>query len=177
MLLFICPHHSPDVYQEEKETPMESLMPSIPHHAAPFRDTYEVSDATMLLLSIYSSPCTMLLILLLLSSILPQPLSLPWCLERKVFQSFQQHTAEVTNSEEIKYVTGPGYDLLTERKILLVLFQTRMYSLLVWYCSSSVPELSLSKIYKSRHYFKRFLFFISIFIVKEWLLYFSLCPI
>ena len=119
----------------------------------------------------------MLLIPLLLSSILSQPLSLPWCLERKVFQSFQQHTAEVTNSEEIKYVTGPAYDLLTERKILLVLFQTRMYSLLVWYCSSSLPELSLSKIYQSRHYFKRFLFFIPIFIVKEWLLYFSLCPI
>ena len=29
------PYHFPDPYQEEKETPMESLMPTIPHHAAP----------------------------------------------------------------------------------------------------------------------------------------------
>ena len=32
---FPSPYHSPDPYQEEKETPMESPMPTIPHQAAP----------------------------------------------------------------------------------------------------------------------------------------------
>ena len=37
--------YSPDVYQEGKETPMESLMPTIPHHAAPLNLQFSMHHA------------------------------------------------------------------------------------------------------------------------------------
>ena len=68
---------------------------------------------------------------MLLPSILPQPLSLPWSLPggegdtygvsdayfKAAFQAALSNnilSADVTYSGETKYVTGPGYDLLTD---------------------------------------------------------------
>ena len=76
---------------------------------------------------------------MLLPSILPQPLSLPWSLPggegdtygvsdayfKAAFQAALPNnilSAEVTYSGETKYVTGPGYDLLTDGEILLLIF-------------------------------------------------------
>ena len=96
---------------------MESLIPSITHHAAPLNLQFSMHHAAHTPAAFFHfAPA---LITPLMST------SLPVSLSNNIM------SAEVTYPGETKYVTGPGYDLLTERKILLVLFQTRMYSLLV----------------------------------------------
>ena len=124
------PYHSPDPYQEEKETPMESLMPTL---RLLFRLLF-LTTYCLLMLPILEKP-SMLLVLVMIYWLTGEILLL-------IFFS----------SKDVQFAR-------------VILLRTRIVQ------DIQVKTL-IVKFIPSRYFI-----FISIVIVKEWLLYFSLCLI